>query len=138
MSYVGMQAEVVALLRTIPNVKTYQGRTDDEIIIQIDASADKMQPFNTISFGGFVDPGRRMNGIVGAAHDTHMATIVVRSVANSDKDSQRLWQRCWDLLIGYVPKNCGEIHLLCMAVLVKSVLWVTQQGLLLCRRTRFT
>src|SRR5690606_27734896 len=65
--------------------------------------------FNTISFGGLVDPGQSINGIVGAKHNTHMVSIVVRSVANTDRDSQRLWQRVWDLLIGYTPKGAGEI-----------------------------
>lgn len=109
MSYIDVQDEIVALLKTIPNVKTYQGNTDDEALIEMDASADKMRPFNTISFGGLVDPGRSMNGITGARYNTNMVTIVVRSVANSDRDSQRLWQKVWDLLIGYVPQNCSEI-----------------------------
>lgn len=110
MSYVDAQDEIVAILKTIPNVDTYRGRTDDESIIKIDASADKLKPYITVSFGGFVDPGRRMNGIVGAAYDTHVVTIVVRCVANSDRDSQRLWQKVWDLLIGYTPNGCGEIN----------------------------
>lgn len=109
MSYISVQDEIVALLRTIPNTNTYQGRVSDEAIVKMDASADKMKPYNTISFGGFVDPGQRMNGIVGARQDTHMATIVVRSVANTDRDSQRLWQKVWDLLIGYEPKGAGQI-----------------------------
>lgn len=57
MSYVDVQDEIVALLKTIPNVKTYQGHTDDEVLIEVDSSADKIKPFNTISFGGMVDPG---------------------------------------------------------------------------------
>lgn len=110
MSYVDVQDEIVALLKTIPNVKTYQGHTDDEVLIEVDSSADKIKPFNTISFGGMVDPGRNINGITGAKQDTHMVSIVVRSVANSDRDSQRLWQRVWNLLIGYRPQNSGEIN----------------------------
>lgn len=110
MSYVDVQDEIEALLKTIPNVKTYRGHTDDEALLEMDASADKIKPFNTISFGGLVEPGRSVNGIVGAKMDTHMVSIVVRSVANTDRDSQRLWQRVWDLLIGYKPQNCGEIN----------------------------
>ena len=40
----------------------------------------QLRPFITISFGGFIDPRKRVNGIVGARTHTHDATFVVRTV----------------------------------------------------------
>lgn len=109
MSYIDVQREITDLLRTIPNVDLYEGNMSDEAFAALVADSTQIRPFITISFGGFIDPRKRVNGIVGAKTHSHDTTFVVRTVGSTDRISQQVWQLCWDKLIGYVPTNCGEI-----------------------------
>lgn len=111
MSYVAAQDEVITQAETAwPNLKIERGQLSDEEFAVMVASSDSLKPFVTIAFSGKFDPRRRINGIVGAAKDSHDVTIVVRAVASTDRDSQRALERVDTKLLGFVPTGHGELR----------------------------
>lgn len=110
MSYLDVQDEICGVLESIPHVDFFRGQMSDEAFAVLVADANQIRPFITISFGGLIDPRRRINGIVGAKTHSQDTTFVVRCIGSTDRISQQVWQLCWDKLIGYVPANCGEIQ----------------------------
>lgn len=110
MSYLAVQDEIVGVLKTIPHVDVHEGNISDEEFATLVANSDSIRPFITVSFGGMIDPRRRVNGIAGAKLHSHDVTIVVRCVGSTDRISQQVWQLVWDKLIGYMPVNCSEIR----------------------------
>lgn len=110
MSYLAVQDEIVALLKTIPHVDVYEGNMSDEAFAALLANSDSLRPFITVAFGGKIKPTRSVNGITGAKAHSHDVTIVTRCVASTDRNSRVVNQLVEDKLLGYVPDNCGEIH----------------------------
>lgn len=109
MSYLDVQDEISAQLRTIPNVDFYEGQLSDEAFAALVADSNQIKPFITVSYGGLIDPRRRVNGITGAKSNSQDTTFVVRTVANTDRTSRKALQLVLDKLIGFVPTNCSEI-----------------------------
>jgi hypothetical protein len=108
-SYLDNQDEIVALVETIPNVDVYRGQMSDEAFAALLTDSNQIKPFITISFGGLLDPRRRINGIVGAKANSQDTTFVVRTVGSTDRTAQKAMQLVLDKLIGFVPTDCGEI-----------------------------
>lgn len=109
MSYLSAQAEILGVLETIPNVDIYPGIVSDGQLQALIADANQIKPFIAVSFGALIKPHTRINGIAGAARDSHTATFILHNVASTDGTSQKVWQASWNKVIGYVPVNCGEI-----------------------------
>lgn len=110
MSLIDSQDEIIALLKTIPNVLIFEDEVADEVIVPTLPNSDQIQPFITVSFGGMVDPPRRTKGIVGAKADTQETTIVVQCVGSTKGTARQVFQLMWDVLIGFTPTGCGEIR----------------------------
>lgn len=110
MSLITGQDEIVALARTIPNIKIYDDELPDEIEPEIIAGFDQIRPFVTISFGGLVEAPRRVNGIAGAKHDTGETTIVIQAVASTPRGARNTLDLVRQKLVGFTPTNCGEIR----------------------------
>ena len=109
MSYLDNQDEITAVLKSIPNVDVHEGQMSDEAFTALIADSNQLKPFITISFGGLLDPRKRVNGIVGAKANSQDTTFVVRTVASTDRTARRAMQLVLDKVIGFVPTNCGEI-----------------------------
>lgn len=102
------QEEIIALIRTIPNVDFHEDEVpDEEMIVMI---GDQIKPYVTISFGGTSEAPRRTNGIVGASYDSDETSIVIQCVASTKRAARKLHDIVRDKLRGYVPTNCGEIR----------------------------
>jgi len=104
------QQEIVTLLKTIPNIPIHEDELPDEIPVTMSPGTDMIQPFITVSFGGEVEAPRRINGIVGARHDTAESTIVLQAVASTPATARLVLQRARNKLLGYKPTGCGEIR----------------------------
>lgn len=111
MSQLTSEDEIVALLKTIPHVDVYEGQMSDEAFAALLADANQIKPFITISFGGLLDPRRKINGIVGAKAKSYDTTFIVRCVANTDRISRQVRDRAKGKLLGFVPTNCSEIDM---------------------------
>ena len=109
MSYVAAADQITAKVKEIPFVDVYDEDMSDEAFAALIADSNQIKPFITISFGGFIDPRRRVNGIVGARTHSHDATIVVRTVASTSRTARVVMQDVCNKLLGFVPTNCGEI-----------------------------
>ena len=109
MSQLTSEDEIVALLKTIPQVDVYEGQMSDEAFAALVADASQIKPFITISFGGLLDPRRRINGIVGAKTHSQDTTFVLRAVATTDRISRQVREAAHNKIIGFVPTNCSEI-----------------------------
>lgn len=102
------QEEIIARLKTLPNVDVHEDEVPDEEMITM--IGDQIKPYITISFGGTAEAPRRMNGIVGAAYDSDETSIVIQCVASTKATARRLHSLARTKLLGYVPANCGEIR----------------------------
>ena len=109
MSYLNAQDQIVAQVKAIPHIDVYDEEMSDEKFAALIADSNQIKPFVTISFGGFIDPRRRINGIVGAKTHSHDATIVIRCVGSTSRTAWKVWELVHDKLIGFVPTNCSEI-----------------------------
>jgi hypothetical protein len=109
MSYISAQQEIDAQLGVIPNVDLYSGYVDDNKLQALIADANQIKPFIALSYGALTKPHTKINGIAGAARDSHNATVIVHCVGNSVDTAQQVWQLVWNKLIGFIPTNCGEI-----------------------------
>jgi hypothetical protein len=101
-----VQDEITALLKTIPQVDVYRGKTSDEVIKLV---GESIAPFITINFGGLIKPRRGTNGITGAKASSNIMEFTIRCIASTDENASYVAQAAWDKLIGYVPANAGEI-----------------------------
>lgn len=109
MSALTAAAEVLALLRTIPNVEFFDEAVSDEAHLPLIPGTDAIKPHATVSFGGQVKGSRNNDGIAGARLNGREMDIVVRAVSSNPSDCRKLLQLCEDKLLGFVPTNCGEI-----------------------------
>ncbi len=110
MSQLAVEDQIIALVRTIPFVDVYEGQMSDEAFSALLTDSNQIQPFITVSFGGLIDPRRRINGIAGAKTHTQDTTFVVRCVGNTDRTSRQVRDLAHAKIIGYVPTNCSEIQ----------------------------
>lgn len=110
MSLPSARQEILDLLKTIPYVDIYSGFTDDAAFTELLKTSDSITPMIVVSFGGMIQPAKNVNGIIGAAHDSHLITLTVKCIASTEDDAITVWQLAWDKLIGYTPVNCGEIQ----------------------------
>lgn len=110
MSYLDVQDQIVARVKEVPYIDVYEDEMSDEAFAAILADSNQIKPFVTISFGGLLDPRRRINGIVGAKTHSQDTTLVIRCVASTSRTSRQVQQLVFDKLIGFVPTNCGEIQ----------------------------
>jgi hypothetical protein len=109
-SYLDVQDQIVARVKEVPYIDVYEDEMSDEAFAAILADSNQIKPFVTISFGGLLDPRRRINGIVGAKTHSQDTTLVIRCVASTSRTSRQVQQLVFDKLIGFVPTNCGEIQ----------------------------
>lgn len=110
MSYLDVQDEIIARVKEIPHVDVYEDDMSDEAFAELLANSNQIKPFITISFGGLLDPRRRINGIAGAKTHSQDTTFIIRCVASTSRTARQAQQLAWDKLIGFVPANCGEIQ----------------------------
>lgn len=110
MSQLASEDQIVALLKTIPHVDVYEGQMSDEAFSALLTDSNQIQPFITVSFGGLLDPRRRINGIVGAKTHTQDTTFVIRCVGSTDRVSRQVRDIAHNKVIGFVPTNCSEIQ----------------------------
>lgn len=110
MSLIDSQDEILALVRTIPNIGVHDDEMPDEIQPEIIPGSDLIRPFVTISFGGLVEAPRRVNGIAGADKDTGETTIVIQGVASTPRGAKAAVEAVREKLVGFKPTNCGEIR----------------------------
>lgn len=110
MSYLDVQDQIVARVKEVPHIDVYEDEMSDDVLAIILADSNQIKPFVTISFGGLLDPRRRINGIVGAKTHSQDTTLVIRCVASTSRTSRQVQQLVFDKLIGFVPTNCGEIQ----------------------------
>lgn len=114
MSYPKAQAQIRSVLEGIPNgpgktITVHRGQATDEYVAKILEGKDQIDPFIVINFGNRIRPGGRVNGIVGARADSHIVTIVVHCIANSQGIADNVSEEAFNRLIGFTPDNCGEI-----------------------------
>lgn len=110
MSLISGQDEILARVRTIPNIGVYDDELPDEVIPETIPGTDQIRPFVTISFGGLVEAPRRVNGIAGADKDTGETTIVVQGVGSTPRAAKAAVEAVRNKLVGFKPVNCGEIR----------------------------
>lgn len=110
MSLIDSQDEIIALLKTIPNITVHDDELPDEVIPQTLPGTDMIRPFLTVSFGGLVEAPRRVNGIAGADKDTGETTIVIQGVASTPRSAKDVVEAARKRLVGFKPINCGEIR----------------------------
>lgn len=114
MSYPQAQKQILGVLDAIPNgpgktIKVHEGQATDEYVAEIIENTDQIDPFIAVNFGNRIKPGGRVNGIVGARADSHIVTIVVHCIANTQRTANLVSEAAWERLIGFMPDNCGEI-----------------------------
>jgi formylmethanofuran dehydrogenase subunit C len=110
-SYLQAQDEIEARVKAAnPYVTWYRGNMSDDKFAELVAQSDALNPFGTLAFGGKIDPRGRVNGIVGAAKDSSIVTIVIRCVASTDRTSQQVLEIVGNSLEGFAPTLCGEIR----------------------------
>lgn len=102
------QEQIIARVKTIPNVDVWEDEVPDENMITM--IGDQVKPYITISFGGTAEAPRRMNGIAGAAKDTDETSIVIQCVASKKSTARELHSMVRTNLLGFVPTACGEIR----------------------------
>lgn len=111
MSYLAAQDEIMARIQSAnQHIEWYRGNMSDDEFAKLVANSDALKPFGTVAFGGKIDPRARVNGIVGAAKDSFVVTIVVRCVASTDRTSQQVLEIVDGALAGFQPTLCGEIR----------------------------
>lgn len=109
MSYSDVQDEIVAKLKTIPGVDVHESVMSDNVQALI-KSTGQMKPFLAVDFGALVNSHRKgTTGIVGAAYNTYEGNAIVHSVASDGRTARRVIQSVVDVLLGFVPNNCGEM-----------------------------
>lgn len=106
--YVATQ-EILARVRTIPNVTIYDEAVPDEAHLPLIPGTDAIIPHATVSFGGKVKGPYMNDGIAGAALNGAEMDVVVRAVGNNPDDCRKLSQLIDDKLLGFAPTNCGEL-----------------------------
>lgn len=110
MGLIESQQQIIALLKTIPNVPIHDDELPDEVPVTLIPGSDMIQPFVTVSFGGLVEAPRRINGIAGAARDTGESTIVLQAVASTPATARLVLDKARKKLVGFQPTGCGEIR----------------------------
>lgn len=110
MSLYDTQQQIIALLKTIPNVLMFEDEVSDEAEIPLLPGTDQIQPYFTISFGGLQEAVSNNRGIIGAQSDGNEGTLVIQAVGSTGNTSRKVHKLVWDKLIGFVPTNCGEIR----------------------------
>ncbi len=111
MSQFSVEDEIVNLIKTIPHVDVHEGQMSDEKFAALLTDSNQIKPFVTVSFGGLIDPRRRINGIAGAKTKSYDTTFVVRCVGTTDRISRQVRDLVKDKVLGFVPTNCGEIDM---------------------------
>lgn len=110
MSYTQAQDEILAELRAhAPGVEVFEGIRSDEALAKLEPGTNQMAPFITVDFGALVTSHRKVQGIIGAAYNTHEGNIIVHAVANDMDTARKTIGRVRDVLLGFQPTNCGEL-----------------------------
>jgi len=103
------QEEILALLKTIPNILIFEGNVPDGTSIPL-TSTGKVKPHLVVNFTGLVDPSPKVNGITGAADDSFLQMFSTHGIAGDDNAARQVNSLGWGKLIGFVPAHCGEIR----------------------------
>lgn len=109
MTLLQVEDQIVARLKEIPYVDVIEDEMTDEAFTAMLANSDQIKPFITVSFGGLLDPRRRVNGITGARANSQDTTFVVRCVGSTSRTARQVRDLAMGKLIGFVPTNCSEI-----------------------------
>lgn len=109
MTLLQVEDQIVARLKEIPYVDVFEDEMTDESFSTLLADSNQIRPFITISFGGLLDPRKRVNGIVGARANSQDTTFVVRCVGSTSRTARQVRDLAMGKLIGFVPTNCSEI-----------------------------
>jgi len=103
------QEEILAELRTIPNILIFEGNVPDGVSIPLTPSG-KVKPHLVVNFAGLVDPPTKVNGITGAANDSFQQMFSTHGIASDDNASRQVHSLAWAKILGFVPAGCGEIR----------------------------
>lgn len=109
MTLLQVEDQIVARLKEIPYVDVFEDEMTDEAFSTLLADSNQIRPFITVSFGGLLDPRKRVNGIVGARANSQDTTFVVRCVGSTSRTARQVRDLAMGKLIGFVPTNCSEI-----------------------------
>lgn len=109
MTLLQVEDQIVARLKEIPYVDVFEDEMTDEAFSTLLADSNQIKPFITVSFGGLLDPRKRVNGIVGARANSQDTTFVVRCVGSTSRTARQVRDLAMGKLIGFVPTNCSEI-----------------------------
>lgn len=109
MTLLQVEDQIVARVKEIPHVDVYEDEMTDEAFSSLLADSNQIRPFITISFGGLLDPRKRVNGITGARANSQDTTFVVRCVGSTSRTARQVRDLVLGKLIGFVPTNCSEI-----------------------------
>lgn len=110
---VAAQKEIELALGTIPNgpgkfVKVFTGATDDNDM-RVILAGQGMEPTIILNFTGFSQTAKRQKHITGARHNSQEMHTIVNIIASSDDVCRQVWGYVNDILIGFMPTNCGEM-----------------------------
>lgn len=102
--------EVLAMIRAgVPHAEIFDENVPDDDNMPLIPGTATIKPHATVSFGGLVKGTKRNDGIAGAKLNGREMDIVIRAVANNPHDCRNLLNRIDQLLVGFVPTNCGEV-----------------------------
>lgn len=100
--------DIVARLKTIPNLKIFKSLTDEEELTVI-GNGNSFTPYVVISFSGTSKMPGRYRAMTGARNSGEKVSIVVRSVGHTADVAEDVYVAVHDLLLGYQPEGCSEI-----------------------------
>lgn len=103
------QQEVLAFVRTIPNLTVWEGSVPDGEAIPLTPKG-KIQPHLVVNWAGLTEPPRRVNGIMGAQFDSYIQGFSTHAIAGDDDAARQLSNAVFMKLAGFVPYGCGEIR----------------------------
>lgn len=110
MSAESAASEIYAhIVAGVPHAEIFDEAVPDDNDMPVIPGTSTIKPHATISFGGLVKGPKNNDGIAGAKLNGREMDIVVRAVANNPRDCRKLLQLIDELLVGFVPTNCGEV-----------------------------
>jgi hypothetical protein len=102
------QQEILALLRTIPNLQVFEGRVPDGVSLAMTPKG-KILPFLEVSFAGLTEPPKGTNGITGPQDDSFVQKFSVHGVGSDDDAARQAHSLAWLKLIGFSPTGCAQV-----------------------------
>ncbi len=104
-----VQQEVLAFLRTLPNLQVFEGGVPDKDAIPLTPSG-KIAPHVVVNFAGLTEPPKKHNGIQGAKFDSFLQGFSTHAIAGDDDAARQAHNIVLMKLLGFTPFGCGEIR----------------------------